>query len=74
MPGLMASVTSTGSQLAERLDAAVGDGTARAVDADTLMDVIAGGAWYAVCVRRVRDTDGPASDLAELVLRGVLLR
>jgi hypothetical protein len=42
------------------------------VNADTLMDVIAGGAWYAVCVRRVRDTDRAARDLAELVLRGVL--
>jgi AcrR family transcriptional regulator len=60
------------SQLAERLDAAVDEGIARAVDADTLMDVIAGGAWYAVCVRRVKDTDRAARDLAELVLRGVL--
>jgi AcrR family transcriptional regulator len=61
------------SQLAERVDAAVTDGTARVgVDADTVMDVIAGGAWYAVCVRRVKDTDAAASDLSALVLHGVL--
>jgi AcrR family transcriptional regulator len=61
------------SQLAERVDAAVADGTARpGIGADTLMDVIAGGAWYAVCVRRVKDVDAAAKELAELVLRGVL--
>jgi hypothetical protein len=36
------------------------------------MDVIAGGAWYAVCVRRVKDIDSAATQLSELVLRGVL--
>ncbi|HKP42856.1 hypothetical protein [Mycobacterium sp.] len=36
------------------------------------MDVIAGGAWHAVCVRRVKDVDTAANELAELVLRGVL--
>ena len=40
--------------------------------ADTLMDVIAGGAWYAVCVRRVKDTDRAAKELTDLVLHGVL--
>jgi AcrR family transcriptional regulator len=61
------------SQLAEKVDAAVADGTARpGISADTLMDVIAGGAWYAVCVRRVKDVDAAASELAALVLRGVL--
>jgi AcrR family transcriptional regulator len=61
------------SQLAEKVDAAVADGTARpGISADTLMDVIAGGAWYAVCVRRVKDVDAAASELADLVLRGVL--
>ena len=61
------------SQLAERVDSAVADGTARrGVDADTVMDVIAGGAWYAVCVRHVKDIDAAAEQLSDLVLRGVL--
>ena len=61
--------------LADRLDAAVADGTARPrVDADTLMDVIAGGAWYAVCVRGVTDTERAADTLVDLVLHGVLPR
>ena len=46
------------SQLAERVDSAVAEGTARPeIDADTVMDVIAGGAWYAVCVRHVKDVE-----------------
>lgn len=61
-------------ELATRLGGAVAAGTARAVDPDTLMDVIAGGAWYAVCVRRVSDLDRAATELAQLVLRGVLSR
>jgi hypothetical protein len=36
------------------------------------MDVIAGGAWYAVCVRRVTDVDRAAAGLVDLVLRRVL--
>jgi AcrR family transcriptional regulator len=61
------------SQLAERVDAAVEDGTARpGVSADAIMDVIAGGAWYAVCVRRIKDVDAAATELGELVLRGIL--
>jgi AcrR family transcriptional regulator len=61
------------SQLAERVGQAVDAGTARPdIGADTIMDVIAGGAWYAVCVRRVKDVDTAANELAELVLRGVL--
>jgi AcrR family transcriptional regulator len=61
------------SQLAVRLADAVADGVARPqIGADVLMDVIAGGAWYAVCVRRAKDTDSAATQLSELVLRGVL--
>lgn len=61
------------SQLAVKVDNAVADGVARAdVDADTVMDVIAGGAWYAVCVRRVKDIDAAATRLSDLVLHGVL--
>jgi AcrR family transcriptional regulator len=62
------------SQLAARIDAAVAEGTARpGIDADTVMDVIAGGTWYAVCVRHVNDIDAAAAALSELVLRGVLV-
>jgi AcrR family transcriptional regulator len=61
------------SQLAKRVGEAVADGIARPdISADTLMDVIAGGAWYAVCVRRIKDVDTAAKDLSELVLRGTL--
>jgi AcrR family transcriptional regulator len=60
-------------RLAASLDDAVTDGVARSVvSADTVLDVIAGGAWYAVCVRRVKDTERAAGELALLVLRGVL--
>jgi len=61
------------SQIAERVGEAVADGTARpGIGADTIMDAIAGGAWYAVCVRRIKDVDTAAKELSELVLRGVL--
>lgn len=61
------------NQLGERVAAAVADGVARpGIGADTIMDVIAGGAWYAVCVRRIRDVDAAAEELAALVLGGVL--
>lgn len=61
------------SDLADRMAGAVQTGTARPdISADTVMDAIAGGAWYAVCVRRIRDVDTAATELAELVLHGVL--
>ena len=60
------------SQLTEHLRTAIADGTARTVNADTVMDVIAGAAWYAVCVRHIRDIDAAARDLTDVVLRGVL--
>lgn len=61
------------SQLADRLGEAVDAATARpGISADTLMDAIAGGAWYAVCVRRIKDLDTAAKELSELVLRGIL--
>ena len=61
------------NRLAARLTDAVADGVAKSVvSADTVMDVIAGGAWYAVCVRRVKDVDRAATELAQLVLAGVL--
>ena len=38
----------------------------------SVMDMIAGGAWYAVCVRHVTNTDRAAKELTDLVLHGVL--
>ena len=61
------------SQLAARVDDAAAAGIARSgVSTDTLMDVIAGGAWYAVCVRHVTNTDRAAKELTDLLLNGVL--
>jgi AcrR family transcriptional regulator len=61
------------SQLAARIGDAAAQGVARTgVSADTLMDMIAGGAWYAVCVRHVANTDRAAKELTDLVLHGVL--
>jgi AcrR family transcriptional regulator len=61
------------SQLAARIGGAVAAGTARSgISADTIMDVVAGGAWYAVCVRRIKDVDRASHELSELVLRGTL--
>jgi AcrR family transcriptional regulator len=61
------------SQLAAKVDAAADAGVARrGISADTLMDMIAGGAWYAVCVRHITNTDRAAKELTDLVLRGVL--
>jgi AcrR family transcriptional regulator len=61
------------SQLAKRVGEAVACGAARpGISADTIMDAIAGGAWYAVRVRRIKDVDTAAKELSGLVLRGVL--
>lgn len=60
-------------QLARQLADGVESGTVRSsVDADSVMDVVAGAAWYAVCVRKITDIDTAADQLADLVLRGVL--
>lgn len=61
-------------QLAAQLTDGVERGAVRSgVDADTVMDAIAGAAWYAVCVRNVTDIDAAAAALADLVSRGVLV-
>ncbi len=61
------------TDLAARVRRAVRDQVAReGIGADTLMDVIAGGAWYAVCVRHVGDTERAAEQLSALVLHGIL--
>ncbi|MFB1298290.1 TetR/AcrR family transcriptional regulator [Mycobacterium sp. pW049] len=60
-------------RLADQLAQGVEGGTVRpSADADTVMDVVAGAAWYAVCVRKVDDVETAARQLADLVLRGVL--
>ncbi len=61
------------SKLATTVEEAGVAGVARSgISADTLMDMIAGGAWYAVCVRHVANTDRAAKELTDLVLHGVL--
>ncbi len=61
------------SQLAAKVDDAAAVGVARGgISADILMDTIAGGAWYAVCVRHVTNTDRAAKELTDIVLHGVL--
>ena len=63
------------SQLATTVEEAGLAGVARnGISADTLMDMIAGGAWYAVCVRHVTKVDRAAKELTDLVLHGVLSR
>ena len=63
------------SELAATVDEAAAAGVARGgFSADILMDIIAGGAWYAVCVRHVTNTDRAAKELTDLVLHGVLSR
>lgn len=63
------------SELAATVDDAASAGVARrGISTDTLMDMIAGGAWYAVCVRHVSNTDRAAKELTDLVLHGVLSR
>jgi AcrR family transcriptional regulator len=65
--------TAASRELAAKIDDAAAAGVARSgISADTLMDMIAGGAWYAVCVRHVTDTDRAARELTDLVLHGVL--
>ena len=63
------------NQLAARVGNAAAAGVARnGIDTDILMDMIAGGAWYAVCVRHVANADRAAKELTDLVLNGVLNR
>jgi hypothetical protein len=60
------------AQLADTVDHAVAGGAGRpGISADIIMDAIAGGAFYAACVRNVQDLDRAATELCDLVLRGV---
>jgi AcrR family transcriptional regulator len=59
------------AQLADTVDHAVAGGAARpGISADIIMDAIAGGAFYAACVRNVQDLDRAATELCDVVLRG----
>lgn len=65
------------TQLASLVTDAASQGQARRqVDIDTIMDAIGGAAMYALCVRGIDDTDQAveraATDLADLILRGLL--
>lgn len=67
------------TQLASLVNDAASQGQARRqVDIDTVMDAIGGAAMYAMCVRGIDDTDQAveraSTDLADLILRGLLAR
>ncbi|MDG3009060.1 TetR/AcrR family transcriptional regulator [Rhodococcus sp. D2-41] len=60
-------------ELRRRLDEAIADGRVRSgIDSDTLLDVIAGTAIFALSVRDVDDQHRLAESLADLLLHGVL--
>lgn len=61
------------TELARRIDAAVARGAARpGLDPDLLIDVIAGGAIFALSVRDVQDTAKLTAGLVDLLLHGLL--
>jgi AcrR family transcriptional regulator len=49
-------------------------GSLRQVDADVLLDTIAGAAMQALCIRGIDDLEGFADSLADLLLNGLLSR
>lgn len=84
MPGLMTEMradsglyqklsarldTPTRRELARYLDSGAVRG---GVDSDTLLDMIAGAALFAMCIRDIDDTEGFARSLEELVLYGLV--
>ncbi|TJZ75917.1 TetR/AcrR family transcriptional regulator [Rhodococcus oryzae] len=87
-PGLMSEVRTNGElrevlvvqqlagvrmELKRRLEAARERGEIRdGVDADTLLDIMAGAAIFALSVRDVSDPGPLADSLADIVLRGIL--
>ncbi|MCZ4557662.1 AcrR family transcriptional regulator [Rhodococcus sp. PvR044] len=87
-PGLMSEVRTNGElrevlvvrqlagvrvELKRRLEAARERGEIRdGVDADTLLDIMAGAAIFALSVRDVDDPGPLAESLADIVLRGIL--
>lgn len=65
------------TQLTSLVDDAAAQGRVRPqVNVDTIMDAIGGAAMYAVCVRGIdeQNIDRAATDLADLILRGLLDR
>ncbi len=88
VPGLMSDLRSDGAlrevlvvrqlagvraELKRRMDSALGRGEIRAgVDVDTLLDILAGAAIFAMSVRDVDNPEKVADALADIVLRGIL--
>ncbi|WP_024794477.1 TetR/AcrR family transcriptional regulator [Tomitella biformata] len=63
------------AELARRVLEGVDAGVLRAgVDADALLDVIAGAAIFALCVRDEQDPEALAAAIADIVLHGILPR
>ena len=63
------------AELARRVqDGIDADLVRRGVDADALLDVIAGAAIFALCVRDVEDQEALAAAITDLVLNGILPR
>ncbi len=63
------------AELARRVqDGIDADLVRRGVDADTLLDVIAGAAIFALCVRDVEDQEALAAAITDIVLNGILPR
>ncbi|MFC9787531.1 TetR/AcrR family transcriptional regulator [Rhodococcus sp. NPDC127528] len=61
------------TELARRLDDAIARGEIRAgVDADTLLDILAGTAIFALSLRDVEDAESVAAALTDIVLHGIL--
>ena len=63
------------AELARRVQDGIGaDLVRRGVDADALLDVIAGAAIFALCVRDVEDQEALAAAITDIVLNGILPR
>lgn len=63
------------TELARRVqDGIDADLVRRGVDSDALLDVIAGAAIFALCVRDVEDQEALAAAIADIVLNGILPR
>ncbi|MEU6563458.1 TetR/AcrR family transcriptional regulator [Nocardia nova] len=84
MPGLMTEMradsglyqklsarldTPTRRELAEYLESGAARG---GVDSDTVLDMIAGAALFAMCIRDIDDVDGFAGSLEDLMLYGLI--
>ncbi|MBU3064694.1 TetR/AcrR family transcriptional regulator [Nocardia sp. NEAU-G5] len=83
MPGLMTEMRGDATlydKLSARLDSPTrrelagylgGDGERPGMDANVVLDTIAGAALFAMCIRDVQDVDGFAAALEDLLLYGI---